>query len=138
MIDFFIAELIRRKIKVKPFNLARADLGELAISLVDAATLVVASPTVLTGLHPVAVQLLYLVNALRPKVKFISFIASYGWGGRAVEHLREILSSIDAEFIDPVIIKGYPKREDFESPERLARNINRKHQDIGILKDEKG
>ena len=50
------------------------DLGELAMALVDAATVVIGSPTVLVGPHPLAVYAAYLTNALRPKTKFVSII----------------------------------------------------------------
>src|SRR3972149_11561214 len=52
MVDYLVDALIDRGIIVKPFNLTKTDLGELAISLIDAATIVVASPTVLAGAHP--------------------------------------------------------------------------------------
>jgi len=51
MVDYFIDRLIEKGIVVKPFNLSQTDTGELAISLVDAATVVIASPTVLAGPH---------------------------------------------------------------------------------------
>ena len=38
MIDFFADALIEKGINVKPYNLTVTDIGELAISLVDAAT----------------------------------------------------------------------------------------------------
>jgi len=82
MVGYFIDALIKRDITVKPFNLTRTDIGELAIALVDAATIVIASPTVLVGPHPTTVYATYLVNALRPKLKYASVIGSYGWGSR--------------------------------------------------------
>jgi len=78
MIDYFVNKLIEKEIKVKPFNMAKMDLGDLAISLVDASTVVLGSPTVLTGPHPLAVYVAYLANALRPKTKYASIIGSYG------------------------------------------------------------
>lgn len=82
MVDHFIDALIERGVTVKPFNLATTDVGQLAISLVDAATLVIATPTVLGGPHPAAVYAAYLANALRPKTCFAGIMGSYGWGGR--------------------------------------------------------
>jgi len=66
MIDYFVDALIERGITVKPFNLAKTDIGELAMALVDTATVVVGSPTVLVGPHPNVVYAVYLVNVLRP------------------------------------------------------------------------
>jgi len=119
--------LIKRGITVKPFNLTRTDIGELAIALVDAATLVIASPTVLVGPHPSVVYASYLVNALRPKLKFVSIIGSYGWGGKMLEQTTGAVANLRAEILDPVVIRGLPKEEDFKALERLADKILDKH-----------
>ena len=133
MVEYFIDLLIDRGIEVKPFNLPRTDIGELAMALVDAATIVIASPMVLAGAHPAAVYAAFLVNALRPKTKFISIIGSYGWGGKFVEQLKSLLSNLNAEFIEPVTVKGYPKEEDFKSLENLADKILSKHRELKII-----
>ena len=127
MIDYFVGALIKRGITVKPFNLTETDTGELAMALVDTATVVVGTPTVLTGAHPNVVYAVYLLNALRPKVKFVSIIGSYGWGGKMVEQITEMLTNLKIEILDPVIVKGLPEREDFEALDRLADEIKEKH-----------
>ena len=88
MVKYFTDALMRKGITVKPFNLSRIDIGELAMALVDAATIVIGSPTVLAGPHPLAVYAAYLANALRPKTRFVSMIGSYGWGGKMVGDLK--------------------------------------------------
>ena len=130
MVDYFEAALIKRGVFVKPFNLAKTDLGELAMALVDAATVVIGSPTLLGGPHPAAVNAAYLINALRPKTKFAALIISHGWGGKAAETLTGLLFSLKAEFFDPVITKGYPKANDFQALDRLAEMIYNKHQSL--------
>jgi flavorubredoxin len=130
MVDYLMDMLIENGITVKPFNLTNSDTGELANALVDASTVVIATPTVLTGPHPSAVYAAYLVNVLRPKLKFISILGSYGWGGRTVELLKGILTNIRAEVIDPVIIKGFPKEDDFKKIDLLAEKIIKKHNDL--------
>jgi len=130
MIDYFVDALIERGITVKPFNLTKTDIGELAMALVDTATIVVGSPTVLVGPHPNVVYAVYLVNILRPKVKFASIIGSYGWGGRMVEQIAGMLTNVKVEILDPVIVKGLPKKEDFKALDRLADEILSKHRGI--------
>ena len=129
MVNYFSEALIKRGIAVKPFNLPRTDLGELAMALVDAATVVIGSPTVLAGPHPSAVYAAYLANALRPKTKFVSIIGSYGWGGKLVETLSGLIANLKVEVIPPVMAKGFPKQEDFAALEALAGQIFRKHQE---------
>lgn len=130
MVYYFLDLLIKRGITVKPFNLARSDIGELAMALVDAATVVIATPMVHAGVHPEAMYAAYLVNALRPKTKFVSVIGSYGWGGRFIEQLKGLLSNLNAEFLEPVVVKGYPKEEDFKALERLADEIKERHESL--------
>ncbi len=131
--QYFINSLIEKGIIVEPFNLADADIGELAMSLVDAATVVLGTPTVLIGPHPKAVFAAYLVKVLRPKVKFLSLIGSYGWGTKVVEQVAEMLGSLNAEIIEPVIVKGYPKDSDLVLLNELAEKIKSKHHGLGLL-----
>lgn len=127
MVDYFIDALIDRDIAVKPFHLTGVDLGLLATAIVDASTIILAAPTVLVGAHPSAVNAAYLVNALRPKTKYASFISSYGWGGKAVEQLTGMLSNLKVEMLDPVLSKGYPGAETFAALDGLADQIRAKH-----------
>jgi flavorubredoxin len=133
MVDYFIGALMKRGVTVKPFNLTHTDIGELAMNLVDAATIVIATPTVLAGPHPAAVYAAYLANALKPKVKYLSVIGSYGWGGKTLEMLKGMVSNLKVELLDPVITKGHPKEADFMLLDNLANEIERKHREIGIL-----
>ena len=133
MVEHLTEELASRGIKVRPFNLAVADLGHLAMSLVEAATIIVASPTILTGLHPLAAEAVFLVNALRPKAQFASFIGSYGWKSRALDQLKAMLDSVRIELLNPVQIKGDPRPEDLALISKLAEEIYQKHQAAGLF-----
>lgn len=130
MVGYFVDQLIRRGISVKLFNLSRSDIGELAMALVDAATVVIGTPMVLIGAHPLILYATHIVKAIRPKVRFLSIIGSYGWGGRFVEQLKEILKGLNTEFLNPVIVKGYPKEGDFKELERLADEIKERHKSV--------
>lgn len=134
LVDYLISALIERDILVKPFNLTKTDIGQLAIALVDAATIIIASPTVLACPHPSIVYTTHLVNILRPKLRFVSVIGSYGWGLRLLEQIKGLLTNLKVEMIEPVIIKGYPKESDFKSLDRLADDILQKHREYNIVK----
>ena len=133
MVQFLVDALIKREITVIPFNLTKTDIGQLAKALVDAATIVIASPTVLVGPHPAAVYAAYLANALRPKTKFASIIGSYGWGGKMVDTITGMLGNLKVELISPVIVKGYPKENDYTLLEKLADEIFNKHKEHNIV-----
>jgi flavorubredoxin len=132
MVFFLIEKLMEKGIAVKPFNLTKTDPGELAMSLVDSATIVLGTPTVLTGPHPAAVYAATLVNALRPKVKFAAVIGSYGWGGKTVEVIKNNMSNLKVELLEPVLIKGLPKEDDFKALKKLADEIAAKHKELKI------
>ena len=105
------------------------------MALVDAATIVIGSPTVLVGAHPAAVNVAFLANALRPKAKFLSIIGSYGWGGKMVDQLKGLIPVLKVELLDPVVIKGFPKEEDLRKLDGLAEAIAQKHrEDILVRK----
>jgi len=133
MVDHLISALTKRGIIVERYNLADADIGKLAMSLVDAATIIVGTPTVLGGPHPKAVYAAYLANALRPKAKFATIIGSHGWASKAVDVLAATLSNLKLEIIPPVIIKGAPRTEDFAALDVLADSVERKHREAGLM-----
>ncbi len=124
--------LTERGLTAYPFNMATADIGQLAMALVDAATIVVAAPTVHVGPHPMALDAVVLANALRPKVRFASILGSYGWGGRMVEVVKAAMPNLKVELLPPVVCKGAPKPADFEAVDRLAETIAAKHRELGL------
>ncbi len=132
MVNYLVDALIDRGVSVVPFNISGGDIGELAVELVDAATVVLASPYVLTTAHPDVGYIAFVANMLRPKTKFASIIGSYGWGGKMVDNLIGMLSNLKAEFIEPVTCKGRPDEEAFEKLEKLADEILAKHKEIGV------
>lgn len=130
MVEHFTDALMKRGLSVRLFNLSKTDIGKLAMALVDASTIVIASPTVLAGAHPNIVYAAYLANALRPKLKFAAIIGSYSWGSRMIEQLKTMLTSLKAEFLEPVFIKGFPKENDFKALDKLAEDIAKKNSAI--------
>jgi len=133
MVDYIINGLIEKGINVKPFNLVNTDLGELVIELVDSAGLVLASPMLLGGAHPLAVYAAYLANALRPHLKYYTLIGSYGWGGKMLEQVQGIMSNTKCDVLQPVLIKGYPKEDDYKKLDNLIESIYEKHKKIGVI-----
>ncbi len=133
MVKYLVDALTEKGVTVEQFNLAVTDIGKLAMALVDAATIVIGSPTVLTGAHPNVVYATYLANALRPKVKFVSIIGSYGWGGKMVQQLADLIPNLKVEILDPVVVKGYPGDEDFEALDKLAAKIAGKHKEHNLI-----
>ncbi|WOX55845.1 MULTISPECIES: FprA family A-type flavoprotein [unclassified Methanoculleus] len=133
MVDHLIAALVQRGVMVQPFNLTKTDTGDLAKALVDAATVVIGAPTVIFGPHPQVVSAVYLANLLRPKTRYATVIGSYGWGGKTVDTIKDMLGRLRVEFLEPVYVQGYPKEGDFAALDRLADEIKKRHEEAGII-----
>ncbi len=129
MVEYFVEALAQRGVTVKQFDLTVTDIGKLAMALVDAATVVIGTPTVLAGPHPKVAYAAMLANALRPNLKFVSVIGSYGWGGRAVEQLAAMIPNLEVEVLEPVLSQGFPKEADFKALDSLAVTIAEKHKE---------
>ncbi len=132
MVEYLVEALIERNISVQQFNLPASDLGEIVIELVDAATVILGSPTVLVGAHPAAIYCAALMNALRPKTKFVGIIGSYGWGSKMVEQLTGLMGNVKAEMFEPVLAKGAAKEDGYTALDELADNILQKHRALGV------
>lgn len=132
MVDHLTAALTERGVTVELFNLVVTDIGKLAMALVDAGTIVVGTPTVLAGPHPLAAHAAFLANALRPKAQYLSIIGSYGWGGKTVEALAGMIGNLKVEVLEPVLCKGMPEQVTYSALEHLADTIAQKHKESGF------
>jgi flavorubredoxin len=127
MVEYLVSALAERGVTVHQFDLAVTDIGKLAITLVDAATIVIGTPTVHIGPHPNVFYAAYLANALRPKLEFATLIGSYGWSSKVVEQITGLIPHLDVEVLEPVLCKGFPREEDLEALDDLADDIAEKH-----------
>ena len=133
MVEYLSNVLIEKGVEVEPYDISKVDLGELTMATVDAATIILAAPTILTNMHPMAELVAYWVSILRPKAKAYGFIGSYGWGGKTLETVKSLFSGIKADFFEPVMVKGLPTQADYEALDKLADAIVEKHRVLGLL-----
>lgn len=132
LVTYLVSALAERGVRVHQFDVAATDIGKLAIALVDAATIVLGTPTFHVGPHPNIVYAAYLANALRPKAQFASVVGSYGWSSKAIEKIGELIPHLPVEILEPVLCKGYPREEHFEALDDLADTIAEKHGSLGL------
>ncbi|HIE17098.1 MAG TPA: FprA family A-type flavoprotein [Dehalococcoidia bacterium] len=133
MVAYLVGALARRGVTVKQFDLTVTDIGKLAMALIDAATVVLGTPTVLAGPHPNVAYAAVLANALRPNLKFATIIGSYGWGGNAVEQLTALIPNLKVELLPTVLVRGFPREADFKALDNLAETIASKHRENGFV-----
>lgn len=123
MADYLENALVAKGLEVVKIDIMDIDEGEIAIELVDAAGLIFGTSMVLTGPHPKSVYLAYLANILRPKLKFTSIIGSFGWGGNLALPINSMFTLTKPRQLSSVVVKGRPRREDFEKLDALAAEI---------------
>jgi flavorubredoxin len=132
MVDYLVSALAVKGVTVEQFDISVTDTGKLAMALVDAGTIVLGTPTVMVGPHPLIAYAALLANALKPKAKFASIIGSYGWGTKAVDTIVSLVPNLKVEIIPPVICKGQPREADYQALEKLAETIAEKHKESGF------
>ena len=123
MIDYLVEKLNAKGIKTEKFDIVTGDLGDLAMGLVDATAIILGSSMVLASPHPMAANVAYLANLLRPKAKIASFVGSYGWGGNLFGKLGEMLSGLKLDVIEPLLVKGKPDSNDFKKLDEMVEII---------------
>lgn len=128
MVDYLETKLKEKNVAVASVNLTNADLGDIAIALIDTGGIVFASPCFHIGLHPVMQNALFLCNALRPKTRLVTFMGSFGWAQKANEQFKKTIPNISAEIIEPLLIKGLPRADDYAKldafADEIAKNVN--------------
>jgi len=130
MVDHLVDAFTQRGVRVEVFDMTKTDLGAYAVGLVDAATIVFATPTVLVGPHPNIVFAAYLTGALRPKARHAAVIGSFGWASKAAEQTKELCTQLKAEWHDPIFTKGAPTAETFGKLDQLADWIAERHEEL--------
>lgn len=128
MIDYLKKALEEKGIEVKHHDVMNLNNTELASDLIDCKGVIVASPTVLTGLHPMVVEPVFLLNAIKPNIQFLGLIGSYSWGTLIVNSLTGLLGNMKTvPFLDPVLAKGTPKEADYAALDKLADTIKQNY-----------
>jgi len=122
-----IAEtLLKEGVDVRIYDLEVADTGDIARELVDSRAVIIGAPTVLAGMHPLALYGTYLVKALKPPAKYGVILGSFGRGGGALKQAGDILVPSKMEIIGTLQVKGKPSEEDLKKVEEIGRELAKK------------
>ncbi len=119
-------ELVKKGVSVNIFDLTVTEIGHVAKELVDTPIVVIAAPTVLGGVHPVAAYATLLVKTLRAPTKYGVVLTSFGWSGGAVKQIQSLLEGSKLEVLGVVEVKGPPKKAEFDKIAELADKIKEK------------
>lgn len=133
MIDYLKEALEKKGIQTLKYDMVTGNLGDLAIALVDGTTIILGASMVLANAHPAAYNTVYLASLLKPKAKIASFIGSYGWGGNLFGKMSELLAPLKLNIIEPILVKGKAKAEDYAKLDNMADEIYKKHKELGLI-----
>ena len=133
MINYLSNKLAEKGIPSIKYDMVDGNLGDLAIALVDGTTIVLGTSMVLAGPHPAAFNTVYLASLLKPKAKIASFIGSYGWGGNLFGKMAEMLTPLKLDVIEPILVKGKAKPEDYKKIDEMAEAIYLKHKELELI-----
>ncbi len=124
MIKTMVETLLAEGIEVSLHNLVHADIGDVARDLVDSRAIVLGAPTVLGGMHPLAIYASHLVRALRPPLKYGVILSSYGWGGGALKQASEILGPTKIEVVGALEVNGPPSSADHDQIVQIGKRLS--------------
>jgi flavorubredoxin len=123
MVHSFAETLQDRGVEIRVCDLSVTSLGELAGHLVDSRALVLATPTVLNALHPLAAFAALTVKTLKPPLKYGVAMNSYGWGKGAVRQALDFLEEMKIETVGTVEVNGTPSTDDHAAIQVVANQL---------------
>jgi flavorubredoxin len=130
MVSTMAETLMKEGVDVRVYDLAVSDIGDVARELVDSRAIILGAPTVLAGMHPLALYGTYLVKALNPPAKFGVVLGSFGWGGGALKQAGEILVPSKMEIVGTLQVKGKAREEDLKKIEEIGHELAQKMKEI--------
>ncbi|MCI0470066.1 MAG: FprA family A-type flavoprotein, partial [Candidatus Aminicenantes bacterium] len=107
-----IEEGVRQSgVKVISLCLSSCGRSEVADEMLDAAGLIVGSPTLNNNLFPTLADTLTYLKGLRFRTPYAAVFGSYGWSGEAVNQARDQVAAMGAEIVGEVKAQYRPGAE---------------------------
>ena len=113
-------------VEAVPHNLTVADISHVLRDLVDSSAVIIGTPTVLGGPHPLALYASELVASFGVRGKIAAVFGSFGWGGGAARRLKARLEQGGFQVVDTLEIRGPPKPEHMEKAVALGKTVAEK------------
>ena len=87
-------------VRVKPIHIRSSHRSDIMTDVLDAAAVVIGSPTLNNQMFPTVADLLVYMKGLKPVNKIGGAFGSYGWSGEAVKQVVAELASMKFNMID--------------------------------------
>jgi len=107
MAEAIAAGLAAEGVDAKPMHLRRWHRSDILTEVLDAAAVIVGSPTLNNGIFPTVSDFLTYLKGLRPQRKIGAAFGSYGWSGEACGLITRELESMKIEIAAPELKLQY-------------------------------
>ena len=129
MADKIVEGLTAQGINASPYHLRRCHRSDVMAEVLDAAAVVVGSPTLNNNLFPTVSDFLTYMQGLKPKNKIGAAFGSYGWSGESIKLIKQKLDAMKFDLLDPDLKIQYVPDEDglhdcFEFGQKIGKKIN--------------
>jgi len=116
--------LFSKGVEVKLYNLTASDKSDIMTHVLDAAAVIVGSPTLNNGMFPSVAEFLCYMKGLKPKGKIGAAFGSYGWNGGAAKAIAQELQQTGIEIVEPELaFKWVPTESELTECAAFGRRI---------------
>jgi flavorubredoxin len=104
--------IVEEGVIARPIHIRSSHRSEIMTEVLDAAAVIVGSPTINNQLFPTVSDFLTYMKGLKPKNKIGAAFGSYGWSGESVNLITQELEAMKFHIIDPGIKIQYVPDQD--------------------------
>ncbi len=126
MAEEIVQGIVNEGVIARPMHIRSSHRSEIMTEVLDAAAVVVGSPTINNQLFPTVSDFLTYMKGLKPKNKIGAAFGSYGWSGESVKLINQELEAMEFDIIDPgVKIQYIPDQKGKDACYELGRKIGK-------------
>ncbi|OEU66489.1 MAG: MBL fold metallo-hydrolase [Desulfobacterales bacterium PC51MH44] len=126
MAEAIAAGIVDEGVMARPIHIRSTHRSDIMTEVLDAAAVIVGSPTINNQLFPTVSDFLIYMKGLKPKNKIGAAFGSYGWSGESVKLINKELREMKFDVIDPGIrIQYVPDQDGKDACFELGRKIGK-------------
>ncbi|MEA1949435.1 MAG: flavodoxin domain-containing protein [Thermodesulfobacteriota bacterium] len=126
MAEEIVQGIVDEGVIARPIHIRSSHRSEIMTEVLDAAAVVIGSPTINNQLFPTVSDFLTYMKGLKPKNKIGAAFGSYGWSGESVKLINQELEAMKFDIIDPgVKIQYIPDQDGKNACYELGKKIGK-------------
>jgi len=131
MAQEIVQGIVEEGVIARPIHIRSSHRSEIMTEVLDAAAVIVGSPTINNQLFPTVSDFLTYMKGLKPKNKIGAAFGSYGWSGESVKLINQELEAMKFDIIDSgVKIQYVPNQDGKDICLELGRKIGKAIKEI--------